>query len=148
MSRSTHHHRPTLAAVLAVAGLLLAVAFPAAATAAPSPPLIRGQGCSSDLLISSPDRWLISYCYSGTVTPAGEIVARSDGNVNTFFGSPPPSSAVRVPLDRSGCDLLTNHFFGHLTARGGVTDVQGLVVITPSGNTHVECTGTFIPFGS
>jgi hypothetical protein len=75
-------------------------------------------------------------------------VARSEGDVNTFFGSPAPSIAVRLAVDRSGCDLLTNHVFGHLPARGGVTDVQGLVVITPSGTTQVECTGTFIPFGS
>jgi hypothetical protein len=55
--------------VLAVAGLLLALALPAAATADPSPPLIQQQGCSVALVLSSPDRWLINYCYSGTVTP-------------------------------------------------------------------------------
>src|SRR5690242_15511006 len=115
MLRSTRRRYRTTVAALAVAGLLLAVAFPAAATAAPAPPIIQQQACGGVALVlgTFPDRWLIDYCFSGTVTPANRIVASSDGNTTTLFGqySPPPSSAVRIPLDRTGCDEVTNHFF-------------------------------------
>jgi hypothetical protein len=92
--------------------------------------------------------WRIDYCYSGRLTPGNQAIVSSDGNIFTLFGqSPPPSSAVRLPLDRTGCNELTNHFFSRVPLFGFVPEAQGFLVIAPSGNTHAECTGTFIRFG-